>query len=318
MNESLGMTRRGFLSGAVSAAAVLSAANRMYNPSLVLDTRIWLWEAKRRNVDAGSILGEALSGSHRAGYARLQLSRDFLTPSLQHQALAALRTEDLAPEIVSLGGVLHEEAAAQQFRRETLDFVQCLKGSRARAIAVQPDSLPGNRPKTDPQLSVQSYHLTRLGDELSSAGLSLVMRHGLAEMVQDAREWRYLLAHTERRLVSLALDVELANRALVNPVALVDEAGDRLGSVEIRNTRQRQPVEILEEGDVPLPAVARLLQQMMYDGYLVVSLDYRDSTPRKYTLPVALSRSRWYMQEVFGWRQGQVRVDMGPHVRTSF
>ena len=75
--------------------------------------------------------------------------------------------------------------------------------------------------------------------------------------------------------------------------------------------------ELLRDGDINMPEIARLLRQMFYDGFLVVELLHDKDTRRQYPLATDLSLSRWYMQEVFAARPGSAPVDMGPHVRKS-
>jgi sugar phosphate isomerase/epimerase len=103
----------------------------------------------------------------------------------------------------------------------------------------------------------------------------------------------------------------------VDPLLLVREAGERLESLHVRNSRKGIELEEVADGDINVPAIARALRQMFYDGFLVVELVYDKETQRTHPLPVALSRSRYYMQKVFGTRPGNPPVNMGPHVRTG-
>jgi sugar phosphate isomerase/epimerase len=157
--------------------------------------------------------------------------------------------------------------------------------------------------------------LNRLGQDLAQDGVGLMFHHTQAEMQEDAREWRYLLAHTEPGLVSCCLDVDWATRAGLNPLSLIDTAGPRLRNVHLRNPRMGVNQELLGGGDIDMSRIARLLRQMRYDGFLVVELLYDTNTKRQRGLTEDLSLSRWYMQEIFGTRPGNPPVDMGPHVR---
>jgi sugar phosphate isomerase/epimerase len=165
------------------------------------------------------------------------------------------------------------------------------------------------------ELDTETYHLNRMGDEIAAAGLDLMVHNHEAEMRDNARAWRYLLAHTEPKLVSFCLDVDWAFRAGLSPVSLIDSAGFRLRALDLRNPRDGQDQELFRDGDIDMAQIARLLRQTQYDGLLVIELmDDRD-TSRRYSLATDLSLSRWYAQEIFGSRPGSRPVDMGPHVR---
>ncbi len=154
-----------------------------------------------------------------------------------------------------------------------------------------------------------------MGQDLRATAIGLMVGHHLSEMRDNAREWRYTLAHTEAGLVSFCLDLDWAVRAGMRPLATLDTAGSRLRNIHLRNPRRGVSQEVLREGDIEMVAVARFLRQSSYDGYLVVDLSANPQSPRQYTLTEALSFSRWYMQQVFGMRPGAPPVDMGPHVR---
>lgn len=76
-----------------------------------------------------------------------------------------------------------------------------------------------------------------MGQELGQAGLDLLVHHDQAEMRENAREWRYMLAHTEAGLVSFCLDIDSVARADIRPVSLMDTAGGRLRSLHLRNPK---------------------------------------------------------------------------------
>ena len=184
-----------------------------------------------------------------------------------------------------------------------------------RFVNFSPDAKPDGSPKTTEELETEAYQLSRMGQDLAQVGLDLMVHHHLAEMQDDAREWRYMRAHTETGLVSFCLDVDWVTRAGLRPVTLMDEVGSRLRSLHLRNPRNGANQELLRDGDINMVEIARFLRQMNYDGYLVVEPLYDKNTKRQYGLTEALSLSRWYMQLVFGSRPGSRPVDMGPHVR---
>jgi sugar phosphate isomerase/epimerase len=315
-NASALLTRRGVLFGiAGTALAGVQPRNRMYNPQLAIHSSLWLAEAAHENKRLDQILDEAFMCMRRAGYQRVELTSDFLRSDLRKRTLTLLHQNKLQPAILFTSGPLHEKDAAEATRREVLETAWVMTRWDTRFVNFSPDTKADGRPKTSEELETQAYHLSRMGQDLAQVGLDLMVHHHLAEMLDNAREWRYMRANTETGLVSFCLDVDWVTRAGLRPVTLMDEAGSRLRSLHLRNPRNGINQELLRDGDINMVEIARFLRQMSYDGYLVVEPLYDKDTKRQYGLTEALSLSRWYMQQVFGSRPGSRPVDMGPHVR---
>jgi len=309
-------TRRELLLGLAGAAlASAKVRNSMYNPEIAAHTSIWLFEAELRKRRAADILEEALSSTHAAGYSRVELAADFLAGNLKNRTIKLLERNKLAPSIVFVEGPLYTREDAEKSRAKVKDLAWAVMGRGARYINFSLAVKPNAQPMSAAELDLEAYQLNRMGDDIAAAGLDLMVHHHEAEMRDDAREWRYLLAHTEPKLVSFCLDVDTASRAAMNPVSLIDAAGFRLRALHLRNPKNGQDQELFRDGDIDMYQIARQLRQMQYDGLLVVELIHRADTKRHYSLPTDLSLSRWYAQEVFGARPGSLPVDMGPHVR---
>jgi sugar phosphate isomerase/epimerase len=302
--------------GAGAASIALSQPrDRIYNPQLAAHTSIWIEEAQRRNLPLGDILDEAFSSTGRAGYTRVELGSDFLSPELRPRTLALLSRTKIQPAVVFTSGPLYARELAEPERARVLDLARMMQSWNTRFINFSPAQRPDRRPKTSEELDTQAYQLNRLGQELAQAGMGLTLHHTQSELLDSAREWRYMLAHTETGAVSLCLDVDWVVHAGLNPVALMDTAGARLRNLHLRNPKNGINQELLRDGDIDMAAIARFLRQMSYDGLLTVELLYDRDTQRQYPLAQDLSLSRWYMQEIFGSRPGSPPVDMGPHVR---
>ena len=315
-NASVSHTRRQMLFGMAGAALAYSQPrNRIYNPLLAAHTSLWLTEAALRNVQLRAIVDEAFASIQRAGYGRVELAPDFLAPDLKMRTFEALHAHKLQPAIVADSGPLWEKSMAEDTRGRILETARFMTRWDTGFLDFHPADKPDGAPKTTAELETQAYQLNRMGQELNQTGVALMVGHHLTEMQQDAREWRYTLAHTEPGLVSFCLDPDWAVRAGMQPLVLLDTAGSRLRNLQLRNPRNGVSQELLREGDIDMLPIARFLRQSLYDGYLVVDLSASRQMQRQYPLTEALSRSRWYMQQVFGERPGNPPVDMGPHVR---
>jgi len=313
---SVSHTRRELLFGMAAAAlAHTQPRNRLYSPLLAVHTSIWQAEAALRNQRLADIQEETFTSMQRAGYGRVELTSDFLAPDLRTRTLDLLRRNNLQAAIVAASGPLWDKTAAEDSRERVLEIARLMNGWDTRFIDFHPAAKPNGAAKTPAELDTQAYQLSRMGQDLAQTGIGLMAGHGLAEMQEDAREWRYTVGHTETGLVSFCIDVGGAARGGMRPLTLLDTAGGRVRSLHIRNLSNGVNQELLREGDINMVSIARFLRESLYDGYLVVDLARDPNTTRQYEMTEALSLSRWYMQEIFGSRPGSPPVDMGPHVR---
>jgi sugar phosphate isomerase/epimerase len=299
-----------------AALAFPGTRNSSYNPVLAAHTSIWISEAAARNRRPAEILDEAFGGIHRAGFGRAELTEEFCAPNLLDRTLPRLARYNLDPSIVCASGAVHAQQTAEPCRGDVAALARSFNG-RATYIGFTAAAKPGGQPKTAQELATQAYQLNLMGQELQRAGAGLLLNHGIAEMRDDAREWRYMLAQTEPRFVSVALDVESAARAGANFWGLMEAAGNRLRALNLRNTRRGASQEVFGQGDVDMQQIADALRSVQYNGFLVLDLRYDATMERRRSLPQALSLSRWYAHEVFGSRPGGPPVDMGPHVRAT-
>jgi sugar phosphate isomerase/epimerase len=308
-------TRRELLLGLAGAAlASAKVRNGMYDPELAAHTSIWLIEAERRKQPLANILDEALSTTHAAGYRRVELNSDFLASGLKDRTLRLLEKDKLEPAVIFTEGPLYTREDAEISCARVKELAWLMMGSGARYINFSLTAKPNGQPMSGAELDSEAYHLNRMGDDIAPAGLDLMVHHHQSAMWDNAREWRYLVAHTEPKLVSFCLDVDWVFRSGLSPLSLIDTTGFRLRALHLRNPSNGRDQELFRDGDIDMGQIARLLRQMQYDGLLVIELNDR-ATARQYPLATDLSLSRLYAQEMFGARPGSPPVDMGPHVR---
>jgi sugar phosphate isomerase/epimerase len=313
-NHLMTQTRRQFVLGlAGGALAYPGTGNNLYNPKLAVHTSIWVSEAAARKKQPADMIDEAFGAIQRAGYRRVELAAEFTRPDVLGKTLGRLGRFGLEPSIVAAGGRLYG-AEAEAVRAQAATLALSFTG-RATFLSFTCSQKPDGSPKTLAELDAQAYQLNLLGLDLERTGVRLLLDHDVVEMTADAREWRHMVAHTEDRAVSLCLDVESAIRAGASPWPLIEAAAGRLRSVHLRNTRHGVDEESLAEGDIDLAAIAKLLREELYDGFLVVELRRVAATDRRRSPEESLAWSRWRMQEIFGSRPGAFPVDIGPHVR---
>jgi inosose dehydratase len=163
-----------------------------------------------------------------------------------------------------------------------------------------PSPKPHGERKTDAELGLQARNLNRLGAELHKQGVHLMVHHHTPELVDNAREWRFQLQHTDPQLVSCCVDVDWAVRGGQEPLAFLREVGKRLASLHLRNDQQGVWMEEFGAGDIVYSKITDYLKEIGFSGYLVVELAYEKSTKITRSLEEDLRLSRLYAEKVFG------------------
>ena len=315
MNRPL-YSRRDVLAGiSLLPAPLWRVTGPLYEPKLVAHTQIWLLEARRRRTALSDLVEEAFSGTHRAGYRRVELVSEFLDPPMRDNSLRLLKRHKLEPAVVSFERSLQMGEAADNSRREVLAAARVARDFGASAIALTPYPIDCEPQKSEEQIHFESFFFTSLGQELRGLGMELLLHHSLPDMRDRAWRWKRVIAAVEPSLVSVCLDLDLALTAGLDPLALLNETMNRLGGLHLRSTRNGAPMEELGEGDIDMMRVAKMLRQAFYRGYLSVDLRPDIRTEPRQSVAMSLYRSRKFMQEVFAPRPGFLPVDMGPHVR---
>ena len=280
--------------------APLFARPSGYRP--ILTNQIYVWtqqfQAQKKALIEG--LEEALPAIRRAGYARVELMSQFFTPEIRAKTLALLKQHELSMPTIYSGSTLYEAEAAKKSIAGILELAEALEPAGLRALTTNPDPKPRQARKSDEELDIQARSLNRLGGELQKRGVRLLVHHHTPELVENAREWRHQLAHTDPKLVDCCVDVHWAYRGGQEPLAFLRETGRRLGSVHLRNSQAGVWMEDFGDGDVDYHKVAEYLREINYDGYLVVELAYEKGTRITRSLEEDLRLSRVYTQRLFG------------------
>lgn len=294
--DSTPLTRRQVL--ATLTAPAFAAPG--YRPLVAAQFYIWTQHFQAQKKPLAEGVGEALAATRRVGYRRVELLAAFFQPEVREKTLAGLRQTGLEVVIVYNGGPMHEPAAAEKTTAVTLELAEVVKAAGARYINLNPNPKPKRERKSDEELDTQARYVNKLAAELKKRGLGCLLHHHDPEMAEQAREWRHLLRNTEAGLVSLCLDLDWVQRGGQDPLELLRESGPRLGSLHLRNSRQRVWTEALTDGDVDYRKVAAHLREVNFAGYLVVELAREKGMTETRPLEENLRLSREYTEKVFG------------------
>jgi len=290
------MDRRRFL--ALSASSLAAGAPPEYEPVLQAGVYVWTQHYSRLGRRAQDHIPEICQSFARAGYRDVELMSLFFEPGLDRVTFRALEQAGLACSTVYNGGPMHAWEPARQTIAATVELAQrILRNRPLDAIVFNPN--PVGRAKTDDELKVQAEALNTLGWALGNSGVRLMLHQHAPELADNAREWRCMLANTERRFMSICLDTHWVYRAGLDVMALLKECGPRLRGLHVRNSRGGVWTEDFGDGDIDYRAVTQYLRSAGFTGYLSVELAYDKET--KITRPIedSLRISREYAEKVF-------------------
>jgi len=303
-------TRREMLSGMSKLAGATLLNRRLllgsseasaahYAPKLSVEIYIWIQHLASEKKTLAEGVDEVLASFHGAGYRRVELNQDFFKPELRERTFALLAKYNLAPETIYAGTTMHEAAAAEKSVKEVVEVARLLKPHGTRVIVTNPSPKPGQARKTDEELDTQAKYVDQLGAELHQQGMKLALHHHTPELVDNAREWRHLLQHTNPRRVYCCVDVHWAYRGGQEVMTFIRETGHRLVELHLRNSKQGVWTEDFGPGDIDYQKVADYLRGISFKGYLVVELAYEKDTQIIRSLDEDLRLSRQYAEKIF-------------------
>lgn len=293
------ITRRALL---VSAPAVpLMHSAKRYRPVFAGQAYVWSQHFARQQQKLEDHYGPVLKSFHDAGYDTMELVAEFFRPEFAERTAGFLRRYKLKAPVVYNGGEMHTEAGAEKTISGTLELARRVKKVMGRldAINFNPNPLPNSRRKTDEQLKIQAAALNRMAIELKGEHARLFIHQHAPEMMENSREWRHVLTNTDPALVLFCLDAHWVHRGNQNVMTLLREAGPRLASLHLRNSKSGTWLEEFADGDVDYRAVAGYLRNFGFQGYLVVELAWDKETEITRPLESSLRRSLEYARQVF-------------------
>jgi inosose dehydratase len=290
-------TRRAFLyTAGASVAAVAAAAP---HSQLSVEGYIFQQYASRQKKPLSGVIDEVIPFAREAGFKNIELNQEFFAGGLRERVVSLLRSNQLSMPSVYVGGTLHETKLADAAIQKALEIAGICRPFGCAAVVTNPSPKPGGAAKTDDELRIETESLNRMGQALSEKGFQLRVHHHTPEMMNNAREWRYILNNTDGRYASLCIDVDWVHQGGQDPLALLREAGKRVSEIHVRNSKNKLWLEAVEDGDVDYRQVAQYFAGAGIYPLIVVELAYRDNTV--VTRPVVddLKRSRLYTERVF-------------------
>lgn len=290
------MTRRDFL----AATALAAFAPTRQDSELAVEGYIFQQYAQKLNKPLEAVLPEVLAMPRAAGFTNIELNSGFFPSGARERTLSIIQSQHLRMPSLYVGGALHEKTSADKTISDALEFGDLCQPFGCKAIVTNPDPKHGNVEKTDSELDAQADSLNRMGRTLSEHGFQLRVHHHTPQLINNAREWRHILAHTDPEYVYICVDVDWAYEAGFAPIPFLREVENRLREIHVRSARQKIWLEDLEDSDIDYRAVATYLKQANLNPLIVVELAYRPNTLVTRSLVEDLRLSRQYAERVFG------------------
>jgi inosose dehydratase len=250
------------------------------------------------------VIGDVIPMARTAGFQNIELNPAFLGVATRDRTLSLIRSQGLRMPSVYVGGAMHEREAADRTIAAALETGKLCAPFGCKGIVNNPDPKPNNERKTDAELRVEAESLNRMGRALQEHGFELRVHHHTPQLVEHAREWHYILEHTDPAFVHICVDVDWAYEGGFEPVAFLREVGNRLREVHVRSARNKLWLEDVEDSDINYRRVATYLRERKLTPLLVVELAYRPQTKITRSLEEDLRLSRIYTEKVFGVKAG--------------
>jgi sugar phosphate isomerase/epimerase len=256
--------------------------------------------AEKKKRPFAEVIPEVLRIARGAGFRNIELNPAFFTSAIRDNTLAILYSLDLRMPSIYVGGAMHSKADADRTIANAVEYARMASPFGCKAVVNNPDPKPGDQPKTDEELVAEADGLNRMGRTLQKEGFDLRVHHHTPQLENGAREWRYILAHTDPKTVHICVDVDWSYEGGFEPVPFLRDVGSRLREIHVRSARNRVWLEDVEDSDIDYRKVARYLEEQHLHPLIVVELAYRPQTVVSRSLEQDLRRSRLYTERVFG------------------
>ncbi len=270
-------------------------------PRVAAQMYVWSQHYAKQGTTLDEHMGEALKLTKQAGFTAVQGWLSWFEDEKRAAQVGSLLAHHrLTMPAAYAGGTLHEAAKVEATIAQIVAQARrAKKAARLQLVVLNPDVRDDKKEKTDDELTLQAQALDQLARALARVGVQLAVHAHDKEMRSGAREWRHILENTTAA-VGICLDLHWALRGKQDPLALLDEAGDRLRDLHLRNSKDDVWTESLGAGDLDMRLIAKALWARRYAGFLTVELAYEEKTELARSLPDNLRASRQFVKMTFG------------------
>lgn len=235
----------------------------------------WDWECKVRNKVLEDHFDEVFAMIASAGFDGIESRLNYYTSRKDAERLERLLSAHFLKQKCFYGtGIYYDLSEGSKAIKQTIELARHATevGGKVIDINTMPKSWNSDVPKTDDELKIQAENLNQLGKALKEIGMELVVHNHAQEIYNGAQEIRSNCKNTDPRLVNLCLDIAWVCYAGGDPVALIREFSNRIHMLHLRNLREHVWTETLEVGDIDYSIICAALNEVDFNGWLVIEL----------------------------------------------
>jgi inosose dehydratase len=279
----------------IPMSALAEVTSTMIEPSRIV-VQLYVFGEPAQKV--AEPLAGVLSSAHKAGFENVQGWLSYYNSLEDGTKLSAmLEHEQLKMPCAYAGGAMHTLEGAEKAIDTILAQARIAAKHGLKVVVHNPDPLP--REKSDEELNTQVANLNRLGAGLADLGIQLAIHQHDPEMRSEAREWYYILKHTDPQKVFFCLDLHWVFRGKQDPYRLLEDAGNRVVDLHLRNSKEGVWAEDFGSGDIDYSRVKTILDRIQYKGFYTVELAYDPGTKITRSLEENLRRSYEFVSRGF-------------------
>lgn len=232
-----------------------------------------------------------------AGYDGIELMHTMLDDPGSVRRLGALSRKHGLPIIgSSFGAQMWDEALSEAILERTREIAGQLKALGGHQLGISTGS-PGGQ-KSEEQLDVQAAVVRAMIETCAREGIVLNAHNHTYELDWNQFELQGMLA----RLPELKLGPYLnwVLRAGYDPLAFVREHADRIVFLHLRDQADDIWVQSLGEGEDDYEALAALLDEIDFGGWVAVELAFRAEHPVTRPMGENYALSLQHLRQAFG------------------
>jgi len=232
-----------------------------------------------RVLEDGDLYGAAeqiFSDLAEAGYDGIELMHTMLEPEQALERIGALSEQHDLPVIgASFGGNMWDATLTGELIARTERIAAQIEALGGHHLGISTGST--GEPKTDEQLDTQAALVRRMIGICESHGITLDAHNHTYEVEWDLHELRGML----ERIPDLRLgpDLNWLRRAGVNPLQFLRDHAERIAFMHLRDQAGAAWVQSLGEGDEDYGALAGVLNEIGFSGWVGVELALRAEEP---------------------------------------
>jgi inosose dehydratase len=261
------MKRRDFLTAVAAASALRGAAG----VRVACQTRAYGSPIR----DRAKLLA-VLEDLAAAGYEGFETNYQSLAHSFGDPGPMRLEIERRKITLLGLhySTALHDPARLDQEHQGILEVARATRAFGGEYVVLSSGPVPGEA------LTRRCQELNRAGRVLRDLGVRLLFHNHTHELEDDARHLRAVMGRTDPALVSLMLDVGNRFPPGYPAAAAARDHLQRIAGFHLRDTIHGSEVS-MGTGEFDFAALARLIREGGWSGWLVVEVNQRPDTPSR-------------------------------------